>query len=532
MGIVAGYVRVSSRQQRDEGDSPANQRARLRAYGCEVIYEDLAVSGYSTERRKNATGWRALQDAIRKGEISKLVATRLDRYARRDTLVLELADLCDQNEVDFGTLAEGAISTKKAIGWFSVKQQLLMGEFYSRQLSENISAGYEANWERGKPARGPLPFHLQRDPEKPAYEHVFVASPAWGDARKAVEMFLDGQPTTTCASFLRGKGHIGSRSGFLTWIRNPILQGHAGAWREDRIRMANVAPPLITAAEAEQIEFRLKDNKKRWGANAPSNRSTTILPLSRICSCFHCGKKLHQNKRTGKPRKDGTKLETWYLRCGTEGCEAYLQSRRHEEVEYFLENEFLFDAATGAANALADMITASERNQIEAAETVELREELKALLKIPEKRRAKYQDEINELKSQIKESRGLTLSPAAEELYRRAADNPFQFVRWFCRQNDADKNEGWTLMTDTVFVDMIGTDPVRKVVYTWGEEGHRPHWSPGTPPEGYTENFTKFKVEFRRRCHLDRIVKLRRRHFKATHKNHKLPRLKPVPFSR
>ena len=90
-GAIAGYIRVSSRQQRDESDSPANQRARLEQAGATLIYEDLAVSGFRPERRRNADGYRSLVAAIESGQISRLLCTRLDRIARRDAIVLELS---------------------------------------------------------------------------------------------------------------------------------------------------------------------------------------------------------------------------------------------------------------------------------------------------------------------------------------------------------------------------------------------------------------------------------------------------------
>lgn len=175
--VVGGYVRVSSRRQRDETDSPASQRQRLEAAGATVFFEDLAVSGFNLAQRRKAVDFRRLEEAIRRRQITRLVATRLDRIARRDALVLELSELCDAHGVEFVTLGSGRVDTSTASGWLQVKMQLLIAEHFSRQLSENVRHGTAAQFARGVPARsaGSLPFHLQREP---GTRHGVIEGPA------------------------------------------------------------------------------------------------------------------------------------------------------------------------------------------------------------------------------------------------------------------------------------------------------------------------------------------------------------------
>lgn len=85
---VGGYVRVSSARQRDESDSPASQRQRLTAAGATLLFEDLAVSGYRLNQRRHASEFQRMWRAIESGQLRRLLATRLDRFARSDQIVL------------------------------------------------------------------------------------------------------------------------------------------------------------------------------------------------------------------------------------------------------------------------------------------------------------------------------------------------------------------------------------------------------------------------------------------------------------
>ncbi|MEB3332360.1 MAG: recombinase family protein [Synechococcaceae cyanobacterium] len=400
MGQVAGYIRVSSSRQADEGDSPQNQQARLEQAGATRFFADPGVSGFKLEKRRSVAGLEALKAAIRAGEVSRLLCTRLDRIGRRDEIVLELADLCEQQGVEFLSLASGAVDTTSASGWLSVKVQLLLGEHYSRALSESIAGGYRGAWARGVPARGPLPFHLQRAEGTEARQHQFVPSPAWGDARRAVELLLAGGTTSEVAALLREAGHIRSRSGVLYWLRSPVLAGHAADYRQRRIRLPNAAPALVSQAEFDAIQERLAANRKRWGANAASrgSRAPTITPLSGLCRCSLCGHMLCQHRRGSRRNAAGVLTPgPWALRCVTDGCPAcsWVQSAIETALGALLRERV--DEAVEHV-----MRPWHQRQRKPSAEELKLRQELQLRLKLPEElRQPSDRERILELRSLI-----------------------------------------------------------------------------------------------------------------------------------
>ena len=308
--VVGGYVRVSSRRQRDETDSPASQRQRLEAAGATVFFEDLAVSGFNLTQRRKAVDFRRLQDAIRKQQISKLIATRLDRIARRDALVLELSELCDANGVEFVTLGSGRVDTSTASGWLQVKMQLLIAEHFSRQLSENIRHGTAAQFARGVPARsaGSLPFHLQR---QPGTRHGVIEGPAWDDARRVVDELLRGRWTPAQAGryLYERHGVMAHSDSVRTWLKAPAIAGHCVS-SDGSKEVRDCWPALVTDAEYQQLQLMLQSKRSA----AISRGERTPRALSGLCRCGECsGTMAYHVARRGERAYA-------YLRCTRPPC--------------------------------------------------------------------------------------------------------------------------------------------------------------------------------------------------------------------
>ena len=308
---TAGYIRVSSAKQRDKSDSPASQRQLLKQAGCVEFFEDLAVSGYRLDQRRKALEFQRLWAAIATGRISRLLATRLDRFARRDSIVLELADHCQANGVEFATLGAGAMDTSTATGWLSVKMQLLISEHFSRQLSENVRNGYAGLHAQGIPARGAasLPFHLQR--VKGTRRDV-EPSAAWDDCRHAVEQLLSGHwtaPDVSAFFWEKYKCHQRTMHA-VEWLRLPALAGHF-ARKGGEILIRDCWPALVTDDEFARIEIELQKGKRVNKAKRPDRQ---VRALTGLCNCVQCGRAVALHMRPSGANVWG------YLRCTGRDC--------------------------------------------------------------------------------------------------------------------------------------------------------------------------------------------------------------------
>ena len=284
---IGGYIRVSSNRQRDASNSPASQRQRLKDAGATIFFEDLAVSGFKLEQRRKAAEFQRLQLAIASGQLSRLIATRLDRYARRDAIVLELADHCDRHGVEFLSLASGAVDVSTATGWLNVKMQLVFAEHFSRQLSENVKNGYQGLHRQGIAVcpGSHIPWHLRREPWT---RHGVIEGDGWADARHAVEQVMAGRwGLTDVCNFIWPRHKVmRTATAVAQWLQMPALLGHmvrrSGTPEEVIIR--DCWPALVTAAEQDQIREQLR--RRSRVAKIGANRS--VRALSGLCVCGRC----------------------------------------------------------------------------------------------------------------------------------------------------------------------------------------------------------------------------------------------------
>ena len=102
--MLIGYARVSS-----TGQDHATQIERLKAHGCEKIYEEKQ-SGLDKERPQLA---RAL-DKVREGDV--LVVTKLDRLARSASHLYQIVNILTAEGAGLRVLDDSGIDTTSRSG--------------------------------------------------------------------------------------------------------------------------------------------------------------------------------------------------------------------------------------------------------------------------------------------------------------------------------------------------------------------------------------------------------------------------------
>lgn len=144
---VAGYVRVSTEQQRDEG-SHENQRQRLREWadreGHDIdIYEDIAISGQSDERDAHAE----LMDNL--DEYDAVVVRELSRWGRSLQKTLNDIDELDKADVGFISLTERNIDTTTADGRLLLNIKGALDQYWSDIAQERAREVAQRRKEQG-----------------------------------------------------------------------------------------------------------------------------------------------------------------------------------------------------------------------------------------------------------------------------------------------------------------------------------------------------------------------------------------------
>lgn len=149
---VAGYIRVSTEQQKEEG-SHENQRERLADWadreGHEItFYEDIAISGQADERESYEL---LLGDAE---QFDAIVVRELSRFGRNlQRMLNDIRDLKERG-VDF-------ISLKDNIDMTTAQGKLMMqiigafNEFWANIARERANEMVQRRREEGKPIGRP-----------------------------------------------------------------------------------------------------------------------------------------------------------------------------------------------------------------------------------------------------------------------------------------------------------------------------------------------------------------------------------------
>jgi len=160
MKKVAGYIRVSSKQQVNEGQSLKDQEQEIKAY-CKKnrlklvrIYADKGISGAALEGRLELE--KMLIDSS-SGEFDTVVITKLDRLGREQYITLWIQKELLTKDVELFSIAE-------PYKWDNPMDKLMLqmvasfAEFEKNRLMARLNAGKQKKKEKGGFIGGRVPL--------------------------------------------------------------------------------------------------------------------------------------------------------------------------------------------------------------------------------------------------------------------------------------------------------------------------------------------------------------------------------------
>lgn len=164
-GIKAGlYIRVSSKQQADEGYSLEAQERKLKAY-CELqgftigdIYKDEGISG----KKVNRPELQRLMSDIRTGRIQKVIVVKLDRISRNTRDLLNIVDELNKTNTAFICINDN-IDTSTATGKMFLTILSAVAQFESDITKERTLTAKEELSRQGKFAGGNISYGYDYD---------------------------------------------------------------------------------------------------------------------------------------------------------------------------------------------------------------------------------------------------------------------------------------------------------------------------------------------------------------------------------
>jgi len=149
---VAGYIRVSTEQQMEEG-SHENQRDQLEDWADRhghdlVVFEDIAVSGQAEDRPDYDEMMSRLE------EFDAVAVRELSRFGRSLQQVLRDIEKLDKHDVDFISITED-FSTDSAMGTAMLQMIGVFNEFWANLARERANEMVQRRREEGKPIGRP-----------------------------------------------------------------------------------------------------------------------------------------------------------------------------------------------------------------------------------------------------------------------------------------------------------------------------------------------------------------------------------------
>jgi site-specific DNA recombinase len=156
------YVRVSTEDQATTGVSIDDQKGRLRAYSEAMTWNGLEVIVDAGESAKSLQrpGIATVLDRVRRGEISRVVVTKLDRLTRSTHDLAVLLDLFAKHGVSLVSIAE-SLDSGSAAGRLVVNMLGVVAQWEREAIGERTASALTHKRKMGA-AYGPTPFGFRR----------------------------------------------------------------------------------------------------------------------------------------------------------------------------------------------------------------------------------------------------------------------------------------------------------------------------------------------------------------------------------
>jgi len=225
---VIGYVRVSSKEQVDEGVSLAAQRAKLRAYSVAMDLELVGIEEDAGVSAKSLVGRTGLERALRlleTGAADGILVAKLDRLTRS---VRDLGDLVDQYFASKWSLlsVSDSIDTRTAAGRLVLNVLTSVAQ-WEREATAERTRDALAHLKAKGILIGGVPLGLRRTGEidRDGRRVVVEDQDEAAAVRRIEELHTGGASFRAIARVLTREGHHTKRRG--KWVASTIARAVA-----------------------------------------------------------------------------------------------------------------------------------------------------------------------------------------------------------------------------------------------------------------------------------------------------------------
>lgn len=372
--MIAAYIRVSTDEQADKGNSLYEQQERLSSY-CKAMGWEPPIffidDGYSA-KDMNRPAIKKLLDEVKQNKVKIILTTKLDRFSRNLLELLQTIKFLQEHDCNFVSASE-SFDTSTAVGRMTLQLLGTFAEFERERISERvrdnmISLAKNTNKALTKPCYGydVVDGNYVVNEDEARFVRMMFDLAEQGHGHRMIAKILNDSGSTT------KQGKPWDQINVKRLMQNDTIAGRMvynkrqskngkTVFRDKKewvVKDGN-HPAIITPERFEKVQEIMR-SRSRAGKHADSE---TYL-LSGLVKCAHCGKNMKGN--TARYNRADRKYIYYRYICSsyTRGYECKYHAVHRDDLEQLIINKIKEIAASSSKELKLSVTNSSHVDEI------------------------------------------------------------------------------------------------------------------------------------------------------------------------
>ena len=478
--LAVAYYRFSSHSQNELSIDQQKEMAQSYAngHGFRIIaeYEDKATTGTTTERRD---GYKKMMSELAQLHPSALIIWKTDRLGRDRYELTDARRRLRDAGCRIHTVAEPVHDADAPES--SLMESIWDGlaEYYSRQLSQNVTRGMRYNAEHAR-FNGHTILGYKPDPDAKRFKKILVDDDTAPIVQRLFKDYAEGKPLQQIVKELNEAGlrSVKDKPFTINSLRR-ILHNDAyiGTYHHGDVVIPDAIPPIITKELYDRVQLQFEINKRTATQQKQLPEGSVRYWLTGKLFCGYCR---HSMQGVSGTSRTGAAKHYYYYCSEQRKKRCHKKAIRKEQVEQaviMLLKAIMSDDGNRAQLAVdtADYYQKYHVNNgyLESLEN-DLKETEKALDNLVRAlEQGLFGETMRERMSELEaRKRGLKEAIQTEKVVRAAMSDDHSIRAYYDRYAEADWDDPSVRdqMLD-YFIDKIYLYDDRVVIIGWFEGG-------------------------------------------------------------
>lgn len=296
---VALYIRVSSDEQAEKGDSIRDQQERCTKYINDhdnMILQDVYIDDGISGQKLDRDDFQRLLQSVRDGNTDRIIFTKLDRWFRSLRHYLNTQAVLDKYNVGWTAIDQPYFDTSTPYGRAFVAQSMTWAELEAQNGGQRVRDVFKTKVQHGEAITGRIPrcYKIEN-------KHLVLSESA-SSIHDSIQYFLNTQSIYRTIQYMQNMHGISmTQYNFKkSYLRNEMLTGRYRGTE-------NYCPRLITDEMFQKAQEILDRNM-----NVKSSQSYPYI-FSGLLVCKECGHRMTGCKIiVSKTKADGSMCKYIY----------------------------------------------------------------------------------------------------------------------------------------------------------------------------------------------------------------------------